>query len=274
MREYFGIIYRKIQKNPLETVNKIAGLTLAVVACLLIAFYVHDELSYDRFHSKKDRVYRLTHGNSLSWSSLLFPELREKVPGIEKISEIDVVNNNTFQNSFEVKQTLFQGNGIFHADKEILDILDFNILESQSQDLLVAPYTMLISRTMAEKFFGRERAVGQVVRYNATDLTVTGVFEDFPAQSHINPQFLISLSTPSLFRRADWNSMNSYAYVLLSPNASPEEVVERIREAVHNAAGQHAEKVVRRQKVCIAADYGYSFALFRFYIGLCKKRRF
>ena len=251
MREYFGIIYRKIQKNPLETVNKIAGLTLAVVACLLIAFYVNDELSYDRFHSKKDRVYRLVHGNSLSWSSLLFPELREKVPGIVKISEIDVVNNNNFQNSFEVNQTLFQGNGIFHADKEILDILDFNILESQSQDLLVAPYTMLISRTMAEKFFGRERAVGQVIRYNATDLTVTGVFEDFPAQSHINPQFLISLSTPSLFRRADWNSMNSYAYVLLSPNASPEEVVERIREAVHNAAGQHAEKLFGDKKFAL-----------------------
>ena len=70
MREYFGIIYRKIQKNPLETVNKISGLALAVVACLLIAFYVHDELSYDRFHSKKDRVYRLVQDNRVIWQEL------------------------------------------------------------------------------------------------------------------------------------------------------------------------------------------------------------
>ena len=248
MREYFGIIYRKIQKNPLETVNKIAGLTLAVVACLLIAFYVNDELSYDRFHSKKDRVYRLVHYNAPIFPKLMYMYLKDIVPGVEKLA---LFTNWDTQNVFMVNQTTYQEKGVFIADSDIFDILDFNITESQSiGELLAAPNTMLISRKMAEKYFPDESAVGKIIRYNNQyDMNVTGVFDNFPDQSHVNPQFLIS-STTAVDEYGDksWGAQYYHGYVLLSPNVSPEEAAERIK-MTGSRAGLEAENLLANATV-------------------------
>ena len=251
MYQYFlGIVYRKIQNNKLETFNKIAGLTVAVVACLLIALYVNDELSYDRFHSKKDRVYRLVQDNSVIWPQLMFPHLIDQVAGMEKIAS---VNNIDFfqQSSFAVNQTVFQEKGVYIASPEILDILDFHITEWDSREnLLIAPNTMMVSRKMAVKFFHDESPVGKTIRYNNSyDLTVTGVFEDFPEQSHINPQFLIPSSIPfEAEQNNHWGAQGKNAYVLLSPEASPEEVAARIKEIVCNAAGDRADELFTKRK--------------------------
>ena len=240
MREYFGIVYRKIQKNKQNTINKIAGLTISVVACLLIAFYVNDEFSYDRFHGKKDRVYRLVKDGTPIWPKVMFRHLKDQIPGVEKIANF----SNEWKGIFTVNQIPFVEDGPYMADPEIFDILDFHIIEWQSrEDLLVAPNTMLISRKMAKKFFPDESPVGQIIRYNQFDMTITGVFENFPDQSHLNPQFLISSSTVlNEYMDRAWGAQGSNAYVLLSPKALPEEVAERIKEVLCRA-GQDAENM-------------------------------
>ena len=242
MREYLGIVLKKIQNNKLETINKVAGLTIAVVACLLIAFYVYDEYRYDHFLSKKDRVYRLVRDNQVIWSTLAFPYLKDQVAGIEKVAGI--LGLGAFQEStFIVNQTPFLEKEVYVFDPDILDILDFNIIGSQSREALVAPNTMIISRSLAEKFFNKENPIGQTVKFlNSFDLTISGVFEDFPAQSHINPKCLISRSTPLAFSESNhWGDQGFNIYVLLSPNASPEDVAARVREVIFNAAGDVAE---------------------------------
>jgi len=241
MHEYF-VVYRKIQKNKLNTINKIAGLTIAVVACLLIAFYVFDEFSYDRFHSKKDRVYRLVKDGSPIWPKVMFRHLKDQISGVEKIANF----SNEWKGIFTVNQIPFVEDEPFVADPEILDILDFHITETQSrkEDLLVAPNTILISRKIAEKFFRDESPVGKPIRYNQFDLTITGVFENLPDQSHVNPQFLISSSTALLneYMETAWGAQGSNAYVLLSPKSSPEDIAARIKEVVCRA-GQEAENM-------------------------------
>ncbi len=241
MKEYFGIVLRKVQKNKADTINKIAGLTIAMVACLLIAFYVNDEFSYDQFHSKKDRVYRLVKdgernesGTNPIWPMVMFQHLRDQIPGAEKI-----VNLSSFgQGVFTANHTPFLEEDIYIADAEVFDVFDFRIMESQShKDLLVAPNTMLISRKMATKFFPDESPVGKTIKYeNMVDLTITGVFENFPDQSHINPQFLISSSTAEQMDNKQWTNQGSKAYILLADQASPEEVAKKIKEAVIHAA--------------------------------------
>ena len=184
------------------------------------------------------------------WPSLMFPHLRDQVPGLEKITIFQNVYME--RSNFVVNQTVFEETGIYIVDPEILDILDFNITEWQSrEDLLVAPFTMLTSRKIAEKFFGSESAVGQTVRFmDMIDFTITGVFEDFPAQSHINPQFLISSSIISLIGMESnhWGDQGLNAYILLSPNASPDDVAERIKEVVCNAAGDRADELFTNKK--------------------------
>ncbi len=244
MKEYFGIVLRKIQKNKMDTINKVAGLTLAVVACLLIAFYVNDESSYDQFHSKKDRVYRLLKegernesGTNPIWPMVMFQHLRNQIPGVEKIANLTNIGWQS-QSVFTVDHIPFQENGVYVADPEILDILDFHVTESQShKDLLVAPNTMLISRKMAAKFFQDENPVGKTIKYeNMVDLTIAGVFENFPDQSHINPEFLISSSTMEQMDNKQWTNQGSNAYILLAHQVSPEEVAKKIKEVVIHAA--------------------------------------
>ncbi len=247
MREYFGIVLRKIQKNKVDTINKVAGLTIAVVACLLIAFYVNDEFSYDRFHSKKDRVYRLVKDENPIWPKVMFQHLKDQIPGVEKIANL---TNEYRQNIFTINHVPFQEKGLCVADPEILDILDFHILESQShKELLVAPNTMLISQKMAQKFFNDKSPIGKVIRLdNQFDLIITGIFENFPDQSHVNPQFLVSSSTIlDEYMDKSWWAQGENAYVLLSPNAFPGEVAERIKEVVRHAS-QEAEEMFAKSK--------------------------
>jgi len=245
MREYFGIVYRKIEKDVVDTITKIAGLTLAVVACLLIALYVTDEFSYDRFHSKKDRVYRLVKDGKPIWPKVMFQHLKDQIPGVEKIVNFSYYGENVFT----VNHTPFLEDGPYVADPEILDILDFHITEWQSRDdLLVAPNTMLISQKMAEKFFsGDGSPVGQTILFeNRMDMTITGVFENFPDQSHVHPQFLISSSTVlDEYMDKSWGAQGMNAYVLLSPKASPEEAAKRIKVAVCRAS-QEAENMFEK----------------------------
>ncbi len=247
MKEYFGIVLRKIQKNKVDTINKIAGLTIAVIACLLIAFYVNDEFSYDRFHSKKDRIYRLVQDERPIWPKVMFQHLKDQIPGVEKIANL---TSNDFRNVFIVNHTPFLEKGVYIADPEILDILDFHIIESQSRkELLVVPNTMLISQKMAQKFFPNESPVGETIRYaNQFDITITGIFENFPDQSHVNPQFLVSSSTVlAEYMDKAWGAQGCNAYVLLSPNASPEEAAGRIKEIVCHAS-EEAERMFTKKE--------------------------
>jgi len=98
------------------------------------------------------------------------------------VEKIALFTNWDTQNVFMVNQTTYQEKGVFIADSDIFDILDFNITESQSiGELLAAPNTMLISRKMAEKYFPDESAVGKIIRYNNQyDMNVTGVLIIFP----------------------------------------------------------------------------------------------
>ena len=249
MREYFGIVYRKIQKNKLETINKIAGLTVSVVVCLLIAFYVYDEFSYDRFHSKKDRVYRLINNDRPVWPKVMFQYLKEQIPGVEEIANF---TNSDWRNVLTINNISFQEKGFYIADPEILNILEFHITASQSrkEELLTVPNTMLISQKMAEKFFPDESPLGKTIKYdNELDMTITGVFENFPDQSHVNPQFLISSAASALNENKEesWHEAGSNAYVLLSPNVLPEEAAERIKDVVCHV-GQGVEEIYGKAK--------------------------
>lgn len=203
---YFKVAIRSIFRSKLTAFINIMGLALAMACCLLIALFIKDEWSYDRYHTKADRIYRVTR-NFLSpdgsvnlhlghvappFGPLLkndFPDMEEVVRTLQR--EILVA----YQDEGEEKKSFNETNAFF-AEPEIFQVFDIPVLEGNAQKSLIDPFQVMLSEKTAVKYFGDQRAVGRSLRIgNAFDVSVSGVFKDFPPQSHWHPEMLLSFST-------------------------------------------------------------------------------
>lgn len=230
---YLKVAFRALMRSKLTSFINIAGLALAISCSLLIYFFVQDEVSYDRYHTKADRIYRVTR-NFLSpdgsvnlhlghvappFGPLLkndFPEFEEVARSLQGRLLV------TWENDGEVVKS-FNENRCFTTEPDIFNIFDIEMLEGDGPKVLSEPLQVILSERTAQKYFGDAPAVGQTLKFNnQLDLHVGGVFRDFPNQSHWHPELLISFSTlyDSLIygRRnleTNWGNNAFTTYVLL-----------------------------------------------------------
>lgn len=230
---YLKVAIRSIFRSKLTAFINIMGLALAMACCVLIALFIKDELSYDRYHTKADRIYRITR-NFLSpdgsvnlhlghvsppFGPLLkndFPDMEEVVRTLQR--EILVA----YQAEAEEKKS-FNETRAFFAEPEIFQIFDIPVVDGNAQKSLVAPFQVMLSEKTAIKYFGDQRAVGKSLRIgNAFDVSVSGVFKDFPAQSHWHPEILFSFSTlndTTIYGRnrleQNWGNNSFATYILV-----------------------------------------------------------
>jgi putative ABC transport system permease protein len=203
LQNYFKTGFRNLVRNKVYSAINIAGLAVGIAACILIFLYVKDELSYDRYHSKADRIYRVTRdfvSNDGSVSLHLGhvappfgPLLEQDFPQIESIARI-------LQTALLVedtdKQRAFREEKIAFAEPAIFDIFDIPLVQGSKEKALTAPFTVLLSDKMVQKYFPNEEPVGQILKFASTaSVKVAGVYEAFPDNSHFRPDFLISFNT-------------------------------------------------------------------------------
>ncbi|AKD03808.1 ABC transporter permease [Pontibacter korlensis] len=203
LKNYLKVALRNLARNKVYSAINIGGLAIGIAACMLIFLYVKDELSYDRHHSKADRIYRVTRDFLSDDGSVSLhlarvappfgPLLQQDFPEIERIAR-------TLHTVLTVedaeKQKTFREEGIFFAEPAFADIFDINMLKGSAHKALQEPYSILLSDKMAEKYYPYEEAVGKVLRLNETlTFKVSAVFKSFPENSHMHPDFLASFST-------------------------------------------------------------------------------
>ncbi|SOD89141.1 ABC transporter permease [Spirosoma fluviale] len=235
LRNYFLIAFRNLRKHKSFSFINITGVAVGLACFLLIALYVQDALSYDRYNTHADRTYRLTRTflSSEGTASLRLaqaappfgPLIKQDFPEAEQVVR-------TIDNGGLVKygEHSFNEDDMFFAEANLFKVFDFDLISGNPDQALVNPFSIMFSRPMAEKYFGNENPVGKTVRLNDQfDLTVTGVFEPLPAQSHFHPSFLLSFSTFNDNRvygaeqlRTSWSNNSFNTYVLLKPNANPQ----------------------------------------------------
>ncbi len=206
LRNYFKVALRAIFRNKLSSFINIFGLALAMGCALLIFVFVKDELSYDRYHANADRIYRVTR-NFLSPDGSVNLHLGHVAPPFGPLlnndfPEFEVVAR-TLQTRFTVayneggreKKSSYEDN-TFYAEPEIFKIFTIPVVEGNASKVLTDPFTLMVSERTAHKYFGNESPIGQTFRIgNNYDMTVNGVFKDFPAQSHWHPDLLVAFST-------------------------------------------------------------------------------
>ncbi|GAB4051163.1 ABC transporter permease [Spirosoma litoris] len=234
LRNYLLIAFRNLRKHKTFSFINITGVAVGLACFLLIALYVKDELSYDRYNTHADRIYRVAR-TFLSSDGVPSLKLAQAAPPFGPLIKQDFPEAEqvvrTIDNGGLVKygEHSFNEDDMFFAEANLFKVFDFKLLSGNPDQALVNPFSIMFSRPMAEKYFGNENPIGKTVRLNNQfDLTVTGVYEPLPAQSHFHPKFLLSFSTFNDNRvygaeqlRTNWGNNAFNTYVLLKPGADP-----------------------------------------------------
>lgn len=253
IKNYLLISFRNLRKHfPYALIN-ISGLGLGLATCLLLVTWITHELSYDRFNVNADRIYRgsleYSFGGRVTRISISPTAL---LPALLTLPETETgvrVYNPSAKNAFIVKygDKLFLENDFYAADSTFFDVFSYEMVQGDARTALADPYTVVITESMARKYFGNEDPVGKsLLVNNVRDYTVTGVMKDVPSNSLMQFDFIASFhSMPPGQAEPSWWSANYQTFVLLHPNAQLQALVEKTNDIVKKAvasdiaAGDH-----------------------------------
>jgi len=238
------IAFRNITRNLKYTIINIGGLAIGLICFIFIALFISDELKYDQFHEKSDRIYRVNRfynsndvqEDAATCSFPSGPTLQFDYPDmVEEV--VRFFNGFARQRFIEYRRTeedviRFNETGFYLVDSTVFKVFSFNFLHGNPETALNRPNTVVISESTAQKYFGDEPALGKLLRMEETerlDFEVTGVIEDLPSQSHFKMDMLGSLSTMRQFfgngqlpQTWVWNPC--WTYVLLSEGTTQDDL--------------------------------------------------
>ena len=249
LNNYLKIALRNLKKHKAYSFINIAGLAVGMTCCILILLWVRDELSYDRYHENADRIYRITYAEEIGDAYdhyapspfVAAPTFAAEIPGINAYTRL-------WQRSGLIKhgEKTFDEQNIFYADGDFFKIFSHQFIEGDPATALENPGSIVLTRDMTAKIFGREKALGETVNLNADgDLIVTGVVENVPRNSHFHFNYLVSINTIQ-GRRAEyleaWLIISGWSYILLDENTEAGVVEEKIGPVVEKHTGEEARK--------------------------------
>lgn len=193
---------RFIRKHPAFTAINVIGLMLGITSCLLIMLYINSELTFDKFHTNGKNIYRVVMlqpgnrvvGSSSDWwvvsPAILKPTWENELPEVGLITKTQ-----DKQWAFQCGDQLVKEH-VLLVDPEIFGIFTFPLKNGVRARALNDPYTIVISQRMAEKYFGEEDPMGKSMTLNTgTQMTVTGILEEIPGNSHLQFDALVSFKT-------------------------------------------------------------------------------
>jgi putative ABC transport system permease protein len=251
IKNYFKIAFRNLWKHRAFSFINIMGLTVGMTACFLIFLYVRFELSYDRFHDKADRIYRvvadiktpteLIHSGVPAWA--VPPHLGADFPEVE--SYVRVMTQPLLVRKGEMK---FQEDDLAMADSAFFHIFSFPMLHGDPKTALNDPFTMVLSQTAAKKYFGSADPIGQTLLLSgqAFPVKITGVMADIPENSLIKGDMIVSMATIS--RKLNpgideqWSNYGPAGYVLLKPGVNAKALEAKLPGFIQRRDGDNEKK--------------------------------
>jgi putative ABC transport system permease protein len=195
IKNLFVTALRNIRRHFSYALLNVFGLTLGIAACIIIFLVVRNELSFDKYHRTADRTYRVTLNGidfNSSVSMAIAPAMRADFPELEQVSQV------WYQREGLVKtgEQRYNEKGYCYADEHFAKVFDYQWLAGDRRTALSAPNTVVLTESMAHKYFGKGEAMGQVIKLdNQYDLKVTGIIKDLPPNTHLPFLFLVSFAT-------------------------------------------------------------------------------
>ncbi len=221
------IALRNFNKDKWYNLLNVLGLTLGITFSLFLIFYIRDELNYDRYHENADRMFRIVSyiqekDKKTDWTITqvpLAPVLKKDFPEVQEAVRFMSRERTLFKNG----SNEFYETKAYYTDSNVFNVFTCHFLEGNPKTALNEPNSIVISKTLADKYFGtKAQVVGKTLKTVYDLYKVTGVIEDVPKNSHLLFDMLISSS--SVFKDNNggnnWGSFYIFTYVLLKPGTS------------------------------------------------------
>ncbi len=244
-KNYIKIAFRSIKRHKGYSFINIFGLAIGMTVCLLMLMYVVNEISYDDFHQKGDRIYRLTcdwgtKGSKFAGSMPAFaPAMKAEIPEVEAAARI---RHNSEMIILGAQNEKYKQPRIFHADPEVFDIFSWTLLEGNAASVLADPFSVVLTQKMAKKYFNNDDPIGKTLNIDGNLYSVTGVLKDFPPNTHLECEILISYATiHSLgeYPSEPWTQWgDNLTYFVLRKNSSLPSVAEKMDALLMQNTGE------------------------------------
>ena len=238
LRNYFTVALRNILKDKFYSLINVFGLMLGIASCIFIAIYIQDEISFDRFNSKADRIYRVvefieTEGSGERSSSAPFPVGPTLAEDYNTMIESQVrffdFQSPTLLMSLKDGNKEFNEPNVLFVDSTFFQVFDYEVSKGDKATALQKPNSILLTESTAKRYFGDDDPLGKLMQVEGQqELMVTGVMPDPPHNAHFKFDFLISFSTLRNFfggqypRTWYWNPC--WTYVVLKDGVKPKDV--------------------------------------------------
>lgn len=250
LKHYFKIILRNILRNKFYTFINLIGLSTGLAASLILMLYIQHEVSFDGFHAKKNQIYRInTKGNKSKTTHArspfkLAPALKSNFPEIKAICRVR-----------EMEYVVKKGNGFIleknfiQADSSFFELFSFTIINGDAKTALCNSNAVVITQSMAEKYFPGENPVGKTLEISLIERNyrqqVSAVIEDFPPNSHIQADFILPIYTTiwsyeNIDRRRvrpsfeGWSNNDFFTYILFNKNVEPDQLTEKFTDFIRS----------------------------------------
>jgi putative ABC transport system permease protein len=265
LKNYLKIAVRNFVRHIGYSFINIFGLAVGIACCLLILLFVRDELTFDRHNEKIDRIHRIGISgfvNNAVFDGVVTPSPMAKalVSEFPEVEAATRLRNFGFP-VFRYGDKVFSEERVFWVDASFFDVFTVPFISGDPKTALEKPLTIVLTRSMARKYFGDEDPMGKTLNADRRrDYVVTGVVEDPPRNSHFHYDFLAALETYDDSRSPVWISNNYLTYVLLREGASPRAFAAKLGDLVKTHVGpqiQAATGISLEQFFASGGKYGY-----------------
>ena len=253
IKNYLNIALRNLMRQRVFSFINIAGLAVGMAACFLIYQYVYFEMSYDTFHAKAGRMYRVvtdvktpseTDEISITTAPVALM-IKKDFPEVEDVVRLS-------RDEFLVKKgaVKFQEKNTVLADSTLFNVFDFPLVSGNKKTALTEPMSVVLSETTAKKYFGNSNPLGQHLQLTgrAINATITGIMRDIPDNSQIKADVFVSMSSfKPIYDRAtsdsEWTNHQFYTYLLLKPGADAKKLEAKLPAFMERHHGDEARKL-------------------------------
>ena len=243
----FKIAVRNLVRDISYSLINILGLTIGITGSLFLILYVYDDLSFDRYHEKTDRIYRISSkitepDDAFDWAVTqmpLSPQIKQDYPEVEESTRLI----QSGRHLYKYEEAEFFEEEVSYTDSTVFDIFTWPLVEGDPKTALTKPNSIVLTRSFSERYFGNESPIGKVLeREDNNSYTVTGLIEDIPKTSNYRLSALISRnSLPGDF--GSWGSFHIYTFILLREGADYKALEAKLPEMYKNYMAEIFERM-------------------------------
>lgn len=238
---YLKIAFRNLVRNKVFSAINIFGLSIGIATCLIILLFVHNELSYDRFNEKADRIVRVVFKGSVQGQRMKEANVMPPTAQTLKRDYPEVLEATRLRHAgspiVRYGQKMFKEDAFVFVDSNFFQVFTLPLIRGDAKSALLEPNTLVISRAVASKYFDNEDPIGRVLDFKNAVFKITGVIDKVPANAHFHFDFFASMATLPEAKSPSWMTSGFFTYLVLPAGYDYKKLEAKLPQVVEKYMG-------------------------------------